>query len=80
MEIRWNLWGMLPHSLPQEATASDSLTWVIIAGMKKVIVCSAGRLRAKRATEMRGLLRYARPHGGNTAERMKQARPRTTRD
>ena len=30
---------------------------------------------ASRATEMRALLRYTRPHGGNAAERMKQARP-----
>jgi hypothetical protein len=33
-----------------------------------------------RATEMRALLHHARPHGGNTAERVKQARPRSTRD
>jgi hypothetical protein len=36
--------------------------------------------QASRATEMRGLLRHARPHGGNAAERVKQARPRGTRD
>jgi hypothetical protein len=30
---------------------------------------------ASRATEMRALLRHARPHGGNAAERVKQARP-----
>jgi len=28
-----------------------------------------------RAPEMRALLRHARPHGGNAAERVKQARP-----
>jgi len=33
-----------------------------------------------RATELRALLRHARPHGGNAAERVKQARPRSTRD
>jgi len=36
--------------------------------------------RASRATEMRALLRHARPHGGNAAEQVKQARPRSTRD
>ncbi len=28
-----------------------------------------------RATQMRALLRHARPHGGNAAERVKQTRP-----
>lgn len=28
-----------------------------------------------RATELRALLHHARPHGGNAAERVKQARP-----
>jgi hypothetical protein len=36
--------------------------------------------RASRATEMRALLRHARPHGGNAAEQVKQTRPRSTRD
>lgn len=31
--------------------------------------------RASRATEMRTLLRHARPHGGKAAELVKQARP-----
>jgi hypothetical protein len=31
--------------------------------------------RASRATEMRALMRHARPHGGNAAERVKQLRP-----
>lgn len=30
---------------------------------------------ANRATEMRALLRHARPHGGNAAEQVKQGRP-----
>jgi len=30
---------------------------------------------ASRATEMRALLRHTHPHGGNGAERVKQARP-----
>jgi hypothetical protein len=33
-----------------------------------------------RSTEMRALLRHARPHGGNAAEQVKQTRPRGTRD
>lgn len=32
-------------------------------------------LSITRATEIRVLLRHARPHGGNAAERVKQARP-----
>lgn len=36
--------------------------------------------RASRATEMRALLRQARPHGGNAAEQVKRTRPRSTRD
>jgi hypothetical protein len=31
--------------------------------------------RASRATEMQALMHHARPHGGNAAERVKQARP-----
>jgi hypothetical protein len=33
-----------------------------------------------RATDMRALLRHARPHGGNAAEHVKRTRPRSTRD
>jgi hypothetical protein len=33
-----------------------------------------------RATEMRGLLCHARPHGGKTAAHVKRTRPRSTRD
>ncbi|MGN6664180.1 MAG: hypothetical protein ACTHK6_08270 [Solirubrobacterales bacterium] len=36
--------------------------------------------RVSRATEIRALLRHARPDGGNAAERVKRARPRSTRD
>jgi hypothetical protein len=36
--------------------------------------------RARRSTEMRALLRHARPHGGNAAEQVKRTRPRSTRD
>jgi hypothetical protein len=36
--------------------------------------------RVSRATKMRALLRHARPHGGNAAEQVKRARPRSTRD
>ncbi len=32
-------------------------------------------LSITRATEIRALLPHARPHGGNAAERVKQARP-----
>ncbi len=32
-------------------------------------------LSITRATEIRALLLHARPHGGNAAERVKQARP-----
>jgi len=46
-----------------------------MADMKKVVVCTRLRRRASRTTEMRALLRHARPHGGNAAERVKQARP-----
>ena len=35
---------------------------------------------ASRATEMRALLRQARPHGGSAAEQVKRTRPRSTRD
>jgi len=45
-----------------------------MADMKKVIVCAYLR-RPSRATEMQTLLRHARPHGGNVAERVKQERP-----
>lgn len=31
--------------------------------------------QASRATEMRALLRHARAHGGNAAERVKETRP-----
>jgi hypothetical protein len=47
----------------------------IMADMKKVIVCTRLNIRASRATKMRALLRHARPHGGNAAERVKQVRP-----
>ena len=73
--IGWNLWGMLPHLLPQRTTGVDSLPHVIMASMKKVVVCSRRHRRANRATEMRALLRHARPHGGSAAERVKQGRP-----
>ena len=33
------------------------------------------KLSITRATEIRALLHDARPHGGNAAERVKQARP-----
>jgi len=32
-------------------------------------------IHVSRSTEMRTLLRHARPHGGNAAERVKRARP-----
>jgi hypothetical protein len=35
---------------------------------------------ASRATQMRALLRHARPHGGKAAEHVKGMRPRSTRD
>ncbi|HXS46293.1 MAG TPA: hypothetical protein VN756_02410 [Solirubrobacterales bacterium] len=44
--------------------------------MKRVVVCARLRRRATRATEMRTLLQHARPRGGNSAERVKQMRPR----
>ena len=74
MEIGWNLWGTLPHFLPQRAAGADS-TRVIMATMKKVIVCAPRRRRASRAAKMRTLLRHARPHGGHAVERLKQVRP-----
>jgi len=43
-----------------------------MADMKKVVVCTTLRHRANRALEMRALLHYARPHGGNAAERVKE--------
>ena len=43
--------------------------------MEKVLVCARLRRRANRAMHMRVLLRHARPHGGNAAERVKQLRP-----
>lgn len=46
-----------------------------MADMKKVIVCASLCRQASRATEMRTLLRHARAHGGNAAERVKQVRP-----
>jgi hypothetical protein len=42
---------------------------------EEVIVCAPLRHRASRAMKMRTLLRRARPHGGNAAERVKQVRP-----
>jgi hypothetical protein len=47
----------------------------IMAAMEKVIVCTPLHRRASRATKMRTLLRYARPHGGNVAKRVKQVLP-----
>lgn len=75
MEISWNLWGTLPHFLPQGAADADSSARVIMATMKKVIVCAPRSRRASRAAKMRTLLRHARPHGGHAAERVKQVRP-----
>jgi hypothetical protein len=46
-----------------------------MADMKKVVVCAPLRRRADRAKTMRTLLQRARPHGGNTGERVKQGRP-----
>lgn len=57
MEIGWNLWGMLPHPLPQQAIGAASLTQVIMANIKKVVVCTCLRRRANRATRVRALLR-----------------------
>ena len=74
MEIGWNPWGFLPQSLPQWDGCSLA-SRVIMAEMKKVIVCARMSRRTSRATEMQALLRHARPHGGNAAKRVKQVRP-----
>jgi hypothetical protein len=77
VEIGWNLWGMLPHLLPQQGTRRSFVyPRAIMTNMKRVVVCIRLRRRATRATEMRTLLQYARPHGGNAAEWVKRMRPR----
>lgn len=67
---------MLPHLLPQQGDRRGLVDpRVIMANMKKVVVCSCLRRRATRATEMRALLQNASPHGGNAVERVKRMRP-----
>jgi hypothetical protein len=44
--------------------------------MKKAVVYTSQRRRTNRARSIQTLLHHhARPHGGNAAERVKQARP-----
>ena len=79
MEIGWNLWGALPHLLPQQGDQRSLVdSRVIMADMKEVVVCTRLR-RANRAAQMRALLQQARPHKGNAAERVKQMRPHDDR-
>jgi hypothetical protein len=40
VEIGWNLWGMLPHLLPQEGDWRSFNHRVIMANMKNVVVCA----------------------------------------
>jgi len=45
--------------------------------VKKAVVYTSQRRRTNRARRIQTLLHHhARPHGGNAAERVKQARPR----
>jgi hypothetical protein len=106
VEIDWNLWGMLPHSLPQQVGTASINSLIEMAkdpwkdphpqpgdfdaeldhthieaheGNPDAKLSILSR-RASRATEMRALLRHARPHGSNAAEQVKRTRPRSTRD
>jgi hypothetical protein len=72
--------GIYGHVAPFVALAGRSAQprdRVIMADMKKVAVCTPLRRQANRATEIRTLLRHARPHGGKAAGRVKQGRPMT---
>jgi hypothetical protein len=87
VEIGWNLWGMLPHSLPQQIATANIILEMTQDPWKdpdpqpgdfdteldqaQVEIHEANpdaevSILVSRATELRALLRHARPHGGNT--------------
>jgi|GEM_PF-4167731 len=72
VEIGWNLWGTLPHFLPQRSLGIhlDRLT-----EMAKTMTPHLRRRREIRARAVRSLIRDPSPHGGRSAELVKATRP-----